>query len=316
MTKKRKKMKNKIQQSRIRTTILLAVFFCLAIADSLMAAGKIRIAATTSTFASIAKEIAGERAEIHFIAPPNRDIHFITPNPRDIAKMRKADVFIHGGLDLEIWRDPLLDAVGRREFMHGGEREIDVSHEVKFLEVPDELSRLEGDIHAHGNPHYWMDPANGKIIADNIAEGLARLYPDDADFFLKNAENFKARLDAKVKEWEAGMAPYRGKEVIAYHNCWPYLMQWFGLQMAGFLEPKPGIPPTARHFKELSRLMQEKKVKVIIRETFQEKKTPEKLSKETGASVITLTQEAAEAGGDYISMLDANIAKLEAALKK
>jgi hypothetical protein len=129
------------------------------------------------------------KADIYFVSSPKRDIHFFSPTPKDVLKVKKADVFIHGGLDLEMWRGPLLDAAGKREFING-ERTIDVSQGIALLEIPTSLSRVQGDIHAFGNTHYWLDPRNGKIIANNIAEGLARIDPEEADFFKKNARDF------------------------------------------------------------------------------------------------------------------------------
>ena len=302
-------MKNKI----LTAFVLIAL---LSVHENVFAAGKIKIVTTTSTLASLSRSIAGDKADIYFIASPDRDIHFITPTPKDVVKIKKADVFVHGGLDLEAWRGPLLDAVGRSEFMPAGERAIDASLGIPLLEIPVSLSRLQGDIHAFGNPHYWLDPVNGKIMAGNIAEGLARLYPEDADFFRKNAEAFKSQIDLKVKEWEARMAPYRGQGVIVYHNSWPYFLNRFGLAMMGSLEPKPGIPPTASHLNELVALMKEKKVKVILKEVFQENRTSQKAAQETGASVVTLASEAGEAGGDYLGMIEKNVSNLEKAFKQ
>ena len=299
---------------------LLPVFTALLSPGPVWAAPKkIKIVTTTTTFASIAKEIAGEDAEIYSIASPHRDIHFISPTPKDVMKLKKADFFIHGGLDLEAWRGPLLDAVGRTELMvPSGERQIDVSKGIPLLEIPTSLSRAEGDIHAFGNPHYWTDPENAKIIADNIAEGFARAYPDDAEFFRKNSGAFKQKIDEKMKDWANRMGPYQGTPVITYHKNWSYFAQRFGLVVLEQLEPKPGIPPTAKHVAELIKLMKEKKVKVIIKETYQESRTPNRIAETTGAAVLTLAQTVGELkeATDYASMIDYNISLLEKALSK
>ena len=294
----------------------LTVFFA-ARPDALFAASKIKIVATTSTFASIAKDIAGDKAEIYFIASPNRDIHFISPTPRDMMKLKNADVFIHAGLDLEAWRGPLLDAVGRLDLMWPtGERQIDLSKGISLLEIPGSLSRAQGDIHAYGNPHYWLDPLNGKIIAQNIADGLTRLYPQDADFFRKNLQEFDHKMDAKLKEWQGQLAPYKGAGVVPYHNSWPYFIERFGLVTLGYLEPKPGIPPTPKHMEELIQRMKEKGGKVLIKEVFHENRTPKKIAKETGAAIATLATEAGETKGDYFSLFDEDIHQLADALSK
>ncbi len=295
---------------------LIGLLFLSLVAnpENLFAGEKIKIVTTTSTFASITREITGDRADIYSIASPKRDIHFINPTPKDVLKLRKADVFIHGGLDLEVWRGPLVDAAGRGDFIPGaGAKAIDVSQGIALVEIPTSLSRAQGDIHAFGNPHYWLDPLNGKIIARNIAEGLSLLYPEDADFFRKNAESFSASLDQKLEEWKHRMVPFQGKPVITYHNSWPYFMNRFGLVAVGYLEPKPGFPPTPKHFQELVRMMKEKNVPIVIKEAFQENKTSQKLAKETQAAVLDLvtSPEANKQATDYFSMFDYNIRQFE-----
>ena len=283
----------------------------LSLAGPLWAGEKIEIVATTSTFASIAQDIAGDRAEIYSIASPHCDIHYMSPTPKDIVKLKKADVFVHAGLDLEVWRAPLLNAVGRTDLMWpAGGRQIDVSNGIALLEVPASLSRAQGDQHAYGNPHCWMDPLNGKIIANNIAEGLARLYPADADFFRKNSKSFAMRIDEKMKEWEALIAPFKNSAIVVYHNDWPYFMQRFGLTVIGFLEPKPGIPPTAKHIDGIEQIMKDKGAKVIVKEVFHESRTPNKIAKKTGAGVVTLTQETGEVKGDYFALIDHDIKEM------
>lgn len=276
---------------------------------------KIRIVTTTSTFGSIAEAVAGPHAEIFAIAPPRQNIHFITPNPKDVLKTRKADVFIHGGLDLEIWRQPLLNAAGRKELL-SGERSIDVSTGITLLDIPEHLSRLSGDIHAHGNPHYWIDPVNAKAIANNIAAGLAELYPQFADEFRSNAVQFNQALDEKITGWESRLSPFKKTPVVTYHHTFPYLLGRFEFKTVGFLEPKPGIPPTPRHIKETIEMMKERNVKILIKEIFHENRTPKKVSGKTGAAIVTLATETGEIKGDYAELIEHNVTQLEKALKK
>jgi zinc/manganese transport system substrate-binding protein len=295
------------------TMIALAIFMLSTF--NLLAADPIKVVTTTTTFESIAEEIIGSDAEYYSVAPPNRDIHFISPTPKDVLKTKKADVFIHGGLDLEIWRDPLLNATGRRDLING-EKAIDVSKGISLLEIPTDLSRAQGDIHLHGNPHYWIDPENAKIIADNIAEGLTARYPDKAAQFQKNAAVFKSKLDDKIKGWKSRLDPYEGTRIVTYHNCWPYFAKRFGFEIAGQLESKPGIPPTAKHLSELMKIMKEKNVQIIGLETFREKKTSKKVSKETGAKVVPMLQQVGEKKdvSDYVSLIEYNVNALESAL--
>jgi ABC-type Zn uptake system ZnuABC Zn-binding protein ZnuA len=298
-----------MQLKRFLFLVFFLTLFLLRISP-LFAVEKIKIVTTTSTLASLVNEITHEKAEVYFIASPNRDIHFIGVTPKDIVKVKKADVFIHQGLDLEAWRPPLLEAVGRLDFLHVGEKAIDVSRGIPLLEVPTSLSRIQGDIHAFGNPHYWIDPLNAKIMAQNISEELAKIYPEDTDFFQKNFQEFSHKLDEKMKEWQNQISPYKGSAVIIYHNTWPYFMERFGLVIVGYLEPKPGIPPTAKHIEELTQIMKEKNVKVIVKEVFHESRAPKSLAKKTGAVIVTLDTEVGEIKGDYFTLIDYNIREL------
>ncbi len=288
--------------------------FCQA----LFAADKMNVVATTTVLADIAREIAQDKIRVTSIASPRQNIHHYAPTPKDVLKVKKADVLIHEGLDLEVWREPLLTAAGNMRFLGEGRYSLDVSQGVSLLEIPASLSRAEGDIHVFGNPHYIGDPENAKIVAANIAEGLANVEPEDADFFRKNAEAFNRRMDEKIKNWKERLAQFKGAPVVVYHRSWSYFAKEFGLVIVGEIEPKPGIPPTAKHLAEVLRLIREKKVKVIIKEPFEENRTPQKIAEETGAQVITLSQSVGEPeeSKDYISLMERNITSLETAFAR
>ncbi len=305
-------MKNKM--------IFLSIFLCLSLCFSsskLFASDKIRIVTTTSTIADLVRQIAGDHADIYYIASPKRDIHFIAPTPKDVLKVKKAQVFVHSGLDLEAWRGPLLDAVGRTDLMWpSGDKQIDVSKGISLLEVPTSLSRSQGDQHAYGNPHYAMDPVNVKIMGNNIAEGLSNIFPHQSANFKKNADDLNQKIDEKLKGWTKRMSPYQGMEVVTYHRNWSYFTKRFGFMIIGEVEPKPGIPPTAKHMASLINSMKEKNVRIIMTESFRESRAPAKIAEATGAKVLTLAQDVGETqeGKDYISMMEQNIHLLEDAL--
>ncbi len=282
-----------------------------------LAAEKTRMVATTSTLASMVRELAGDWADIHYIASPSQNIHFIQPTPKDVLKVKKANVFVHQGLDLEAWRDPLLVASGNSLFLSQGSHSIDASKGVPLIEIPASLSRVQGDIHAYGNPHYAIDPENAKIMMGTIADGLSRIFPESASEFAKKSELWISRLDQKIKDWNARMAPFRGFPIVTYHRSWPYFANRFGLVIVGELEPKPGIPPTPQHLSELMKTMKEKNVKLVIKEVFNESSSAEKVAKVTGARVVTLNQDVDEdkETADYIAMIEHNIQLIEKALK-
>jgi ABC-type Zn uptake system ZnuABC Zn-binding protein ZnuA len=298
------------------TFLTFLLFLFLSRQNPIFAWEKTRIVTTTSVLASITREITGPGTEIHYVASPNRNVHFIAPTPKDVLRVKKADLFIHTGLDLELWRDPLLAAAGNPAFLGGGQASIDASKNIPLLEIPTSFSKTEGDIHIFGNPHYWLDPENAKIMATNIAEGLARNFPEKADEFKRNAGVFNRKVDEKMRDWTGRMAPFKGSPVVTYHRSWSYLAHRFGLVVVGELEPKPGIPPTAKHIAELLKTMKEKKVKAVVTESFNEGRTPKKIAGETGARVLTLAQSVGEAKEipDYLSMMEHNVRLLEEAL--
>ena len=294
----------------------LVLSLSLAFSAALFGAEKLSVVATTTTLASIAREVAGDKVRLQAIASPKQNIHHYAPTPKDVFRVKRADVFIHEGLDLEAWRQPLLDAAGNRKFLGGGKHSIDVSRGISLLEIPTTLSRSEGDIHAFGNPHYIGDPENAKIIASNIAEGLANVDTDNAAFYRKNAASFNERLDKKIKDWEARMAGFQEAPVVTYHRSWSYFVKRFDLSVIGEVEPKPGIPPTAKHLAALIRQIKDKNAKVIIKEYFEENRTPKKISEETGIRIVSLSQAVGEPENakDYLSLMEQNISLLEEAL--
>jgi zinc/manganese transport system substrate-binding protein len=307
-----------LRQHLVHCLAMTAVLSLFLGTNSLLAAtDKIKIAATTTTLASIAGEITGGRAEVHAIASPYQNIHFYQPTPKDVVKVKRADVLVHGGLDLEMWREPLVVAAGNPKFIGEAPAAIDASKGVKLLEIPASLSRAEGDIHRFGNPHYWMDPENAKQMVKNIAEGLASIFPESAEEFRKNADSLTGRIDEKTREWERRLKPWRGTSVVTYHKNWVYFTERFGFEIAGELEPKPGIPPTPKHLTVLETLMKTKGVKLVIKESYQEGRTPKKIAEDTGAKVLTLAQAVGETkeGRDYISMMENNVLLIEEALR-
>lgn len=299
-----------------KTSIVLALSFLPLFSGSLFAADKLNAVATTTTLASIAEEVAQDKIRFQAIASPKQNIHHYAPTPKDVLRVKRADVFIHEGLDLEAWRQPLLEAAGNPRFLGDGKYSIDVSRGISLLEIPTTLSRAEGDIHVFGNPHYIGDPENAKIIASNIAEGLANMDPENSDFYRKNSASFNERLDKKIKDWEARMAGFQGVPIVTYHRSWSYFVKRFGLSVIGEVEPQPGIPPTAKHLAVLIQQIKDKNTKVILKEYFEEHRTPKKIAEETGIRVVNLSQAVGvpENAKDYLSLMDQNISLLEEAL--
>lgn len=277
-----------------------------------------KIVTTLSSFADLAQTIGGDRVSVQYIAPPRFNPHFIEPRPSDVLRMKQADLFIHAGLDLEAWRDPLLDAVARSEFRKGGAKQLDLSLGITLLEVPSSnISRAEGDIHLFGNPHYWLDPRNAMIMANSIRNKLIEIDADSKDFFDENYRNFEKRLNDKSLLWLKTAENYKGREFIGYHNEWIYLINFLGLKMNQFLEPKPGIPPSPKHLEFLETYIRGNNVAALVQATYFAKDAGEHLAEGSKIKFLLLCQNVGEIpqAGNYIDMLDYNVQQLFSALQ-
>ena len=272
--------------------------------------GHLAVVTTLSSYADIAKSIGGARVETTFVASPKFNPHFIEPRPSDVLKLKKADLFIHSGLDLEAWRTPLIDAAAKSDLREGGSRQIDLSEGIPLLEVPSgQVSRAEGDIHMFGNPHYWIDPRSGLIIAKHIAKKLSEIDPSGKYIYEANLKNFDSTLRTKMTQWQIALSQIKGKEVLGYHNEWPYMMNFAGLKMNQFVEPKPGIPPGPQHLSELEHYITANNIHALIQASYFSKEAGEYLTKNTGIKVLMLCQNVGELPecSDYISMVDFDI---------
>lgn len=292
-------------------TVVLASL--ITTVNSARAESPLKITTTLSSYADIAKTIGGDFVDVKYVASPKFNPHFIEPKPSDVLKVKNADLFIHSGLDLEAWRGPLVDAAGRADIRQSGERQLDLSTGIQLLEIPShQVSRAEGDIHLFGNPHYWLDPRNGKIIAAEIASKLSSLDPAHKLDYEKNLSTFTAKIDQKIGDWTKQLAPLRGQELVGYHNEWAYLMNFAGLTMKYFLEPKPGIPPTPQQIEFIINYVNEQKIKAIIQATFNPEEAAKSIANSTTVQVLTLCQNVGEISqaSDYVAMIDYNISKI------
>jgi ABC-type Zn uptake system ZnuABC Zn-binding protein ZnuA len=194
---------------------------------------------------------------------------------------------------------------------------VDASIGIPLMQVPSSANRAEGDIHIYGNPHYWLDPLNGKIIARNIADGLERVDPSNKAFYEANLKAFDDKIDAKMKEWQTKMASFKGTKIIAYHNEWCYFETRFGLQIVDFMEPKPGIPPAPSQLVKVIKEVKANNIKVIISSPYFTTSSTDVVSKQTGVKEITLATSvgAFDPVKNYFDLFDYDINQLTAALK-
>ena len=299
-----------------RTAMFLAA---LALAATTVNAAPLKVVTTIQDLASLTKEIGGDRVEVNAIARGYQDPHFVEPKPSFLLLLRNAELLEVVGLELEIgWLPPLLDQSRNANIRPGTKGYLDVSHGVEILDRPTVVNRSMGDVHPLGNPHFWLDPANAVRIAIQIEQKLAELRPADAPYFTQRLNAFKVRINDANKRWLAQLAPYRGAKIVTYHNSWPNFAKHFGLDVVGYVEPKPGVPPSPSHTFELINLMKAQHVKAILMEPYFDAKTPQSIAERTGAKLVVLYPSVGGAKSgtdDYFQLFDTNIANLVKALQ-
>ncbi len=283
------------------------------------AASKLRVVTATTDLAALTEEVGGDRVSVESIARGYQDPHFVEAKPSFLLKLRRAELLIVVGLQLEIaWLPPLINQCGNPRVQVGAPGYLDASQFAEILEIPTQVvTRAMGDVHPFGNPHYWLDPDNGRRIAKGIATRLAELRPDDSAYFDQRFQALSQRLTQADQVWEHAMSPFRGRKVVTYHRSWPNFTKRFGLDVVDYVEPRPGIPPSPAHTVELIQLMRREKVKVILVEPYFDLKTPNAVARETGAQVVVLLP---SVGGekevtDYFKLFDYDIGLLTKAFQ-
>ncbi len=300
----------------LRKTLIAA----LLAAGLCPAASKINIVTSTEDLAAIGREIGGDRISIDSIAKGYQDPHFVEPKPSFLLKLQKADLLAIVGLQLEIgWLPPLITQSGNSKIQVGAKGYFDVSSVCEILEVPTgTITRAEGDVHPLGNPHYWLDPENGRKIARAFKSKLSEMQPADAAYFDQRLKDFEQRLTDAEKRWDAAMAPYRGRKVITYHRSFPNFAKRFGLDVADYVEPKPGIPPTPSHTLEVINKMKQQNIRLVLVEPYFDMKTPNSIAQAVGGTALVLLP---SVGGEkqvqtYFQLFDYDINLLTTAFSK
>ena len=268
-----------------RSVVVLTLFAAAAPAHAAL-----RVVSSIPTLGSLAKEVGGDRVDVVSLGKGYQDPHFIEPKPSLMVELNKADLLLYVGLDLEIgWLPPLVLGSRNPKIQNGELGSLDCSRAIPVLDVPTtKIDRSMGDIHPLGNPHYWVPPANAKIIAKEIASRLGQIDPEGAATYQKRLADFEARVDAAEKSWQPLIAKVRGEKVVTYHQSWTYVSHWLGLTEIGYLEPKPGIPPDPQHLLRLIQAMRADKVKLLLVEDFYNRNTAQLVATKAGAKLLTL----------------------------
>ena len=282
-------------------------------------AKKLNVVTSTTDMAALAQEVGGDRVNVESIAKGYQDPHFVEAKPSFLLKLRQADALISVGLQLEIgWLPPLVTQCGNPRIQVGAAGYLDASQFAEILEKPTgEVNRSMGDVHPLGNPHYWLDPNNGRRVARGIAEKLGELDPGDSAYFQQRFQDFDKRLSTAEQKWDAAMAPYRGRKIVTYHNSATNFSKHFHLDVIGYVEPRPGIPPTPSHTLELMGLMKRENCKLVLVEPYFDLKTPNSIGAATAAKVIVYLP---SVGGEpqvktYFDLFDYDIALLTKAFQ-
>jgi zinc/manganese transport system substrate-binding protein len=305
--------------SRSIGIFVFAVMVLGLLSPTIAQAKKLTIVTSTTDMAALTQEVGGDKVNVESIAKGYQDPHFVEAKPSFLLRLRQADLLISVGLQLEIgWLPPLITQSGNPRIQIGARGYLDASQFAEILEIPQgTVTRAEGDVHPLGNPHYWLDPDNGRRIARGIASKLGDLDPEDAAFFQQRFQDFDKRLSTAEQKWEAEMKPYRGRKVVTYHRSFPNFAKHFGLDVIGYVEPRPGIPPTPSHTLDLIQLMKRENCKVVLVEPYFDLKTPQSIGHATGAQVVVYLP---SVGGEkqvtnYFELFDYDIALLTKAFQ-
>ena len=301
--------------------MLKFVLACLLALPAIASAqGKLNVVATTEDLGALAREIGGDRVSVTALAKGYQDPHFVDPKPSFILAVSRADVLIVVGRELEIgWLPPLLTSSRNGKIQAGANGYLDASMNIKILEIPTgQITRAMGDVHPLGNPHYWLEPGNGRRIAQAIRDKFSQLAAANAPYFAQRYSDFDMRLAAAEKRWDATLAPFKGAKLVTFHRSWPNFMDRWGFNVIAYVEPKPGIPPSPQHTLEVIDAMKREDAKLIVVEPYFDLKTPQSIASQVGGKVLVL---APSVGGtkeatDYIALFDYDVNQLAAAMKQ
>lgn len=279
--------------------ILILIFIMII---SIKNFAEIKVVCTTTVIADIVKNVGGDKVSVDYLCRGDQDPHFVEVLPSYMLKLRSADIVFKIGLDLEKWLPQLIDGSRNDKLIL-----IDLSENISKKEVPtSKVDASQGDVHPYGNPHYWLDPENAKIMAQEIYNALADFSSQDAAYFKKNLDNFDKQIDSNMKSWTDKLSGLAQKNIITFHKSWIYFTDRFGLNVVGNVEPKPGIPPTPSHDADLIQQIKKDKLKIILMENYYSDNAPNHIAESTGIKVVKVPNSVygIESVTTYIKLID------------
>ncbi len=277
-----------------------------------VAQATVRVVTSLPDIADLTRQVGGDRVAVDYIVRGDQNPHYIEIKPSYMMKLKSADLFLIIGMDLELWAPQIVDGSRNTTL-----EVVDLSKRIQKLEIPARPDASQGDVHRFGNPHYWLDPRNVRIVVEDIVQALVRKSPSDEPYFRANAEAYLKTLDGMIVGWERAMKPFRGRKVVTFHRSWSYFAAWLGLTVADQVEPKPGISPSPGHTAELITLVRNSGIKAIVVEPFYDSSAADQIARATGAQVLRLPTSSGGVDGvtGYISLMEYNTKTLAKALQ-
>jgi len=298
--------------------VLLLVVAAVVPPPAAQAARKLRVVTTIPDLKSLAEAVGGDLVDVDSLTRGTQNFHEAEVKPSMMLKLRRADVVIENGLDLDAWADVAIEGANNPNIIRGGRGRVEISRGIDVLEVPTtRVDRSMGDVHPRGNPHFSLDPGLAPVITQNIVDGFARIAPEQRAAFEQNRKSFLAKLDARMAEWTKLMEPIKGSKVVVFHPVYIYFLTRFGLVQAAALEDRPGIPPSPQHLVNVIRQIKEERIKVILVEPWNDVKLANRVADEAGARafVVASAVGAVKGADNYIAAIDYNVNTLAQALR-
>ena len=278
---------------------------------------KLRVLTTLPDLWSITRAVVGDLGEVQVATRPGQNPHDLEIRPSQILLVKRAEILVRNGLDEDSWIDPVIESSGNPRLLRGSPSVIEAARGLAILKIrTGAVDRSLGDVHPSGNPHFTLDPGTAPVVTANIVAGLARVRPDLADRLEANRQRFLDEVVAATRRWTETLAPYRGAPVVSYHDSWPYFYRAFGLEELGIIENRPGVPPSPQHLTALIQQMRERRVKVVLVESWYSTDTPVAVARAAGARVLVVPQSPGAIKGTdtYIAHLDTLVTMLARAL--
>ncbi|HEV8640499.1 MAG TPA: metal ABC transporter substrate-binding protein [Methylomirabilota bacterium] len=296
---------------------LTAVLLALGLATGGEAAAKVRSVASTPDLKALTDAVGGDLVDVVSLVRGTQNAHDVEVRPSLMLKLRHADLLVRNGLGLDYWVEPLVVGAHNARILPGTAGYVDASRGVAVIPPKGPIDRSRGDVHPEGDPHYTLDPANAGVVTANIVEGLRRVAPQHGPLFETQRREFLGRLEAAMARWQKTLEPYRGAKVVTYHETFNYFLRRFGLELAGAIEDRPGIPPSPAHLAELIRTIREQKIKVIVAEPYADRKVVELVARDSGARTLVLPSAVGGIKGidSYLDLIDHNVRALAEALR-